>query len=71
MMQGMRNYAPNPAMTETIAPEFDHDDWEKAAAKRSHRTIKAPLVVVEAVRRAEMGPEQAALDEFMKRGPES
>jgi hypothetical protein len=44
----------------------DHYDWLVAAAKRSHRTENTADVVLEAVRRAQMDPEHAALDELMK-----
>jgi prevent-host-death family protein len=43
-----------------------HYDWLTAAAKRSHRTVDAAEVVIDAVERAEMDPEQAALDELLK-----
>jgi len=43
-----------------------HFDWLTAAAKRSHRTVDASEVVIDAVERAEMDPEQAALDELLK-----
>jgi len=44
----------------------DHYDWLVAAARRSARTTEASPVVIEAVRRAEMDPEQAALDDLLK-----
>ncbi len=44
----------------------DHYDWLIAAARRSHRTVEASSVVVDAVRRAEMDPEHVALDEFLE-----
>ena len=44
----------------------DHYDWLVAAARRTHRTVDAASVVVDAVRRAEMAPEQAALDDLLK-----
>jgi hypothetical protein len=44
----------------------DHYDWLAAAARRTHRTNEAVPVVVDAVRRAEMGPEHAALDDLLK-----
>ena len=44
----------------------DHYDWLVAAARRTARTTEAPDVVVDAVRRAEMDPEHAALDDRMK-----
>jgi hypothetical protein len=42
------------------------DDWCEAAAKRTHRTVETTPVVLEAVKRAEMGPEQASLNELLK-----
>jgi len=44
----------------------DHYDWLTAAAKRSHRTIDATDVVIDAVERADMDPERAALDDLLK-----
>jgi prevent-host-death family protein len=44
----------------------EHYDWLTAAARRTYRTEDAASVVIEAVRRAEMDPEVAHLDELMK-----
>ena len=44
----------------------DHYDWLVAAARRTARTADAAPIVLEAVRRAEMDPEHAGLDEPMK-----
>ncbi len=44
----------------------DHYDWLVAAARRTHRTVGAASVVVDAVRRAEMDAEQAGLDDLLK-----
>ena len=44
----------------------DHYDWLVAAARRTARTADATPVVLDAVRRAEMDPEPAALDDLMK-----
>jgi prevent-host-death family protein len=44
----------------------EHYDWLTAAARRTYRTEDAASVVIEAVRRAEMDPEMAHLDELMK-----
>jgi hypothetical protein len=44
----------------------DHYDWLISAARRTHRTADASSVVVDAVRRAEMDPEHAALDDLLK-----
>jgi prevent-host-death family protein len=44
---------------ELVLMSADHYDWLTAAAKRSHRTIDAPAVVVDAVHLAEMDPEHA------------
>ncbi len=43
----------------------DHYDWLVAAARRTSRTVEAPDVVVDAVRRAEMDPEHGPLDDLM------
>jgi prevent-host-death family protein len=51
---------------ELVLMSADHYDWLVAAARRSHRTSEAAPVVVEAVRRAEMGAEHAHLDELLK-----
>jgi len=51
---------------ELVLMSADHYDWLTAAAKRSHRTVDAPSVVVDAVSRAEMDPEHAPLDDLMK-----
>jgi hypothetical protein len=45
----------------------EHYDWLTAAAKRATRTVDASQVVIDAVERAEMDPEHAALDELLKR----
>jgi len=44
----------------------EHYDRLTAAARRTYRTEDAASVVIEAVRRAEMDPEMAHLDELMK-----
>ena len=51
---------------ELVLMAADHYDWLVAAARRSFRTKDAAAVVVDAVRRAEMDPGQAELDEMMK-----
>ena len=51
---------------ELVLMSADHYDWLVAAAKRSHRTENTADVILEAVRRAQMDPEHAALDELMK-----
>ena len=51
---------------ELVLMSADHHDWLIAAARRTGRTVEAPDVVVDAVRRAEMDPEHAALDDLMK-----
>jgi len=50
---------------EWVLMSADHFDWLTAAARRTFRTADAADVVVEAVRRAEMDPEHARLDELM------
>lgn len=51
---------------EFVLMSAEHYDWLRAAAQRTHRTVDAADVVVEAVERAEMAPEQAALDDLLK-----
>jgi prevent-host-death family protein len=51
---------------ELVLMSADHYDWLMAAARRTHRTPDAASVVVDAVRRAEMDPEHAALDDLLK-----
>ena len=51
---------------ELVLMSADHYDWLVAAARRTSRTWEAPGVVVDAVRRAEMDPDHAALDDLMK-----
>lgn len=42
----------------------DHYDWLVAAAQRSHRAKDAADIVIDAVERAEMGPEHVHLHEL-------
>jgi prevent-host-death family protein len=49
---------------EFVLMSAEHYDWLAAAAKRVHRTAAA--VVIDAVERAEMDPEHAALDELLR-----
>jgi len=51
---------------ELVLMSADHYDWLVAAARRSHGTADAASVVIDAVRRAEMDPDQAHLDDLMK-----
>lgn len=51
---------------ELVLMSADHYDWLVAAARRASRTAEAPSVVVDAVRRAEMDPEHAHLDDLME-----
>lgn len=51
---------------EFVLMSAEHYDWLTAAARRTHRTIDAMDVVIDAVARAEMDPEHAALDELLK-----
>jgi len=51
---------------ELVLMSADHYDWLVAAARRTHRTADAASVVADAVRRAEMDPEQAGLDNLLK-----
>jgi prevent-host-death family protein len=51
---------------EFVLMSAEHYDWLTAAAKRNYRTVDATQVVIDAVERAEMDPEHAALDELLK-----
>jgi prevent-host-death family protein len=51
---------------EFVLMSAEHYDWLKAAAQRTNRTADAVQVVIDAVERAEMDPEHAALDELLK-----
>ena len=51
---------------ELVLMSADHYDWLVAAAKRSHRTVEPPDVVLEAVERSEMDASHAPLDELLK-----
>ena len=51
---------------ELVLMSADHYDWLVASARRTHRTAEAASVVADAVRRAEMDPEHAGLDELLK-----
>jgi prevent-host-death family protein len=50
---------------ELVLMSADHYDWLMAAAKRTFRADDAAQVVVDAVRRAEMDPEHAHLDDLL------
>jgi len=50
---------------EFVLMSAEHYDWLTAAAKRTHATAEAADVVIAAVERAEMDPEQAALDRLL------
>lgn len=51
---------------EYVLMSAEHYDWLTAAAKRTHRTIEAPDVVLDAVERTVMDPKHAPLDELLK-----
>lgn len=51
---------------ELVLLSAEHYDWLVAAARRTHRTDQAAEVVIEAVRRAAMDPEQSPLDDLLK-----
>jgi prevent-host-death family protein len=51
---------------EFVLMSAEQYDWLVAAAKRSHRTVDAASVVIDAVERAEMDTEHAALDDLLK-----
>jgi len=54
---------------EFVLMSAEHYDWLKAAAQRTHRTADAAQVVIDAVERAEVGPEHDALDDLLKPAP--
>lgn len=51
---------------ELVLMSADHYDWLVAAARRTHRTTEATSSVADAVRRSEMDPEHAGLDDLLK-----
>ena len=51
---------------EYVLMSAEHYDWLVAAARRTHRTTEAVSIVIDAVRRAEMGSEHAHLDELLR-----
>jgi prevent-host-death family protein len=51
---------------EFVLMSAEHYDWLTAAAKRSHRTVDASQMVIDAVEQAEMDPEHVALDDLLK-----
>lgn len=51
---------------EFVLISADHYDWLVAAAGRSHRTVAAAEIAIDAVECAEMGSEHAHLDELME-----
>jgi prevent-host-death family protein len=50
---------------EFVLMSAEHYDWLRATARRRFRTVEAPPVVIDAVRRAEMDPEHSALDDLL------
>ena len=51
---------------EFVLMSAEHYDWLTAVARRTCRTADATQVVIDAVERAEMDPEHAALDKLLK-----
>ena len=51
---------------EFVLMSADHYDWMVAAAKRTHRTSETTDAVLNAIERATMDPQHAALDELLK-----
>lgn len=51
---------------EFVLMSATHYDWLIAAAKRTHRTSEMTDVVLDAIERAQMDPQHAALDELLK-----
>jgi hypothetical protein len=50
---------------ELVLMSADHYDWLVTAARRTFRTADAASVVVDAVRRADMDPKHAQIDDLM------
>ncbi|HEX4159804.1 MAG TPA: type II toxin-antitoxin system prevent-host-death family antitoxin [Rhizomicrobium sp.] len=51
---------------ELVLMSAEHYDWLVAAARRMHQTAATVPAIADAVRRAEMDPEHAGLDELLK-----
>ena len=51
---------------EWVLMSADHYDWLMAAARRASLTVDAADIVIDAVQRAEMDSEHAALDNLLK-----
>jgi prevent-host-death family protein len=51
---------------ELVLMSAEHYDWLVAAGRRTGRTVDAPAMVADAVRRAEMDRRHAHLDRLMK-----
>lgn len=51
---------------EFVLMSADHYDWMVAAAKRTHRASETTDPVLNAIERATMDPQHAALDELLK-----
>ena len=51
---------------ELIQMSADQGDWLMAVAQRTHRTVAAVSVVVDAIAKAEMSKEHADLDRLLK-----
>jgi prevent-host-death family protein len=51
---------------ELVLMSADHYDWLVAAVRRSACTVDAAPIVIDAIRRAKMGQEHAALDDLLK-----
>jgi prevent-host-death family protein len=51
---------------EFVLMSAEHYDWLRAAAQRTHRTVNASPVVIDAVERSEMDTEHLALDDLLK-----
>ncbi|EJB07547.1 prevent-host-death family protein [Rhizobium leguminosarum bv. trifolii WSM597] len=51
---------------EFVLMSAEHYDWLKAAAQRTHGTVDALSVVIDAVERAEMDAAHTSLDDLLK-----
>jgi len=51
---------------EFVLMSAEHYDWLKAAARRTHRTVDTTDVVLAAMERAVMDPDQSTRDKLLK-----
>lgn len=51
---------------EFVLMSAEHYDWLTAAARRTHKTVDAAQIAIDAVEQAEMDPRHAELDKLLK-----